>query len=597
MLFHPDKHRDDTSKQIAERQFHQIQTAYEGIVDSSRPAFLSDILLVLSDQSSRNVYDLYGTEGVESMKDWQVGPKLKSPAEIQAEYELHQLRYKQAQAELLTRSISGRIELGLDARRWFDERRRIEYRQHTAFRRVGLAELLVPNTRSLQLSQSTEFEFSETHSGSVSGVMVSRIGRALGYVLLSHQWTLPPTAWTTSGDYLHTNVGVGSRTFLSTKLGRTNLFGSPFLMAELGVQFNQWITEAPPELEASVTSVLGSSLVGRLTYKTGEWSLGSWGIESDPQDSIELELIKQRSKASAHSWKTSMSLGVSDANVTASYEYKLNKFTVVQCGTSVGTEEGVSAFAGISRSILSKNNTIGAQLKWFLAGPMEFKLKLTRFAQSLSVPILLSEEFSFSVLFYMGILPSIGVVLVDEYIYQPMRIRAKQDRLKRLRAQLGEETRQKRVDAVQAQQVMQAAYARNVEEERQKGGIVIMDAFYGYFEELGGDVLSEVDLKALIDRLHSSTQGEEETIDGEAEMEWIDVKVPMQMLVQPQNSTISMPPMRSKRDLIGFCDPCPWRKNNKYLVVRYLFRGRVHQVIVRDSEALVLPQHAHHYSM
>jgi hypothetical protein len=52
------------------------------------------------------VYDAYGAEGVDSMDQWQVGPLLKSQSEMRAEFEMHQLKKKQMEAELLTRSIA-----------------------------------------------------------------------------------------------------------------------------------------------------------------------------------------------------------------------------------------------------------------------------------------------------------------------------------------------------------------------------------------------------------------------------------------------------------------------------------------------------------
>lgn len=66
MIFHPDKHRDPERKRKAEQQFTAIHAAYE----------------VLADGNKRALYDLYGLEGLERVSEMQVGPRLKSKAEV-----------------------------------------------------------------------------------------------------------------------------------------------------------------------------------------------------------------------------------------------------------------------------------------------------------------------------------------------------------------------------------------------------------------------------------------------------------------------------------------------------------------------------------
>jgi DnaJ family protein C protein 11 len=90
MIFHPDKHRDPTDKQRAEQKFTLIHRAYETLLDSHK----------------RTIYDLYGEKGLDSMKDWHVGQRLKTSEEIRAEYERHRLRIRQTELERLSKSVS-----------------------------------------------------------------------------------------------------------------------------------------------------------------------------------------------------------------------------------------------------------------------------------------------------------------------------------------------------------------------------------------------------------------------------------------------------------------------------------------------------------
>jgi DnaJ family protein C protein 11 len=49
-VFHPDKHRDESIKDQAQQAFARLQEAYE----------------VLSDPEKRQVYDIYGRQGLEA---------------------------------------------------------------------------------------------------------------------------------------------------------------------------------------------------------------------------------------------------------------------------------------------------------------------------------------------------------------------------------------------------------------------------------------------------------------------------------------------------------------------------------------------------
>lgn len=72
--------------------------------------------------------------------------------------------------------------------------------------------------------------------------------------------------------------------------------------------------------------------------------------------------------------------------------------------------------------------------------------------------------------------------------------------------------------------------------------------------------------------------------------DFIDVAVALQALVA--DSQLVIPPGRSKAGLLGFFDPCLGRR--KALRVRYLFRGRLHECTVGDTDGLLAPirQHA-----
>jgi len=64
----------------------------------------------------------------------------------------------------------------------------------------------------------------------------------------------------------------------------------------------------------------------------------------------------------------------------------------------------------------------------------------------------------------------------------------------------------------------------------------------------------------------------------------VDVTMPIQFLVE--NSQLHIP-TSTKSNLVGFYDPCPGE--DKHLEVIYLFRNKLHRVVVHDSQPLRAP--------
>jgi DnaJ family protein C protein 11 len=88
VALHPDK-QDEQHREIAEAQFRRIQRAYE----------------VLVDPRLRAVYDVLGEEGLS--QKWDVGQKLKSPAEMRADFENQVRKRKIDELENLVRTKVG----------------------------------------------------------------------------------------------------------------------------------------------------------------------------------------------------------------------------------------------------------------------------------------------------------------------------------------------------------------------------------------------------------------------------------------------------------------------------------------------------------
>jgi DnaJ homolog subfamily C member 11 len=94
----------------------------------------------------------------------------------------------------------------------------------------------------------------------------------------------------------------------------------------------------------------------------------------------------------------------------------------------------------------------------------------------------------------------------------------------------------------------------------QPNGLVIIEALYG---DLNNPSLSDVDLPPVI-----------------------DVLVPLQFMVEDHKLVHN--DIRPKYFIPGFYDPCIGKP--KSLWIKYLFRGEIHSVIVKDHEKIAIPK-------
>lgn len=123
----------------------------------------------------------------------------------------------------------------------------------------------------------------------------------------------------------------------------------------------------------------------------------------------------------------------------------------------------------------------------------------------------------------------------------------------------------KRSEAADAVLLMGRSVSAKAASERERDGLVILSAQYGL-----ASAFTPRGIRAA----------REDGVD-----DVVDVTIPVQGLVQ--NSRLFIPAGRNKFNLLGFYDPCIGE--NKRLRVRYLFRGKVHEVTVDDVSMLRAP--------
>lgn len=125
--------------------------------------------------------------------------------------------------------------------------------------------------------------------------------------------------------------------------------------------------------------------------------------------------------------------------------------------------------------------------------------------------------------------------------------------------------------------LMKNTYELIVERERKTKGIIIKEARYGAIP---------------------SYVKKDQSIEYQcAHLPTIDVKIPVQCKVN-ESSKLYINSGESKRFCSGFYDPIgeSFSNTERSLIVRYKFRGKMHQVIVGDKASLQMPLKAHIYN-
>ena len=195
--------------------------------------------------------------------------------------------------------------------------------------------------------------------------------------------------------------------------------------------------------------------------------------------------------------------------------------------------------------------------------PLLSTYRFRRAEQVLLVPIELSDDFSFSAFFYANTLPLACFFLLRTLIVRPYARRRAAEAARRQQAQQAAELAQRRREAEAFVQLMQETYDNCLAAERARGGLVIVNAWYG----------------CLV-----TSQEDENFPAGMV----ADVTVAVQCLVKDSRLIIHD---SNKSSLPGFYDPAPG--SDKSLRVRYEFQRKLHEVTVSSSQPLRLPKQSH----
>ncbi|KAJ1944610.1 hypothetical protein FBU59_002553 [Linderina macrospora] len=591
-VFHPDRHRDAERREWAQRQFHVIQRAYE----------------ILTDDYKRAAYDQLGEEGLRT--SLAVGYKMESARDLQEKFEREARRRRMEEIEQWVQSKSDvTVEL--------DVAKAVSPMVATVLQRAGVKNLPLDqqiNVKQLFMKHSFSAALSDSVTATVTGHMVSRNRRGAGNLVGTLKRTVGPNSWVSlSVPALPPYVA----TFKSSHQPSSDTF----VTSQATLHTMDLAT--PPSATVTMGRMMTPTMTAYMSMRTGnQYALGPFWDHSPTRVRAtgrqQRQIAREPSgvsiglsgkNADKDEFVVDVSAGIQQSHVSLNYTRKLDRHFSVSAGlvlVAVGAplpegpierlgdslddfDAGLQGLGEASANVgvegeLDEWTKIGYRVNFGLTSGVKATVHLQRLGHKIELPILLSPLLEPDLIIYAAALPLAIAAGLHYTVLKPRRRRLIKQRM----AELKEEQRyqlflQKR-HAQEAVRLMAASVERSRDKARAVGGLAIESALYGDLP-FGIAQQNTNAVQAAIDGFTQSQSALAATDEPRA----CDVALALQALVHDDQLVVAAG--SSKRFLPGFYDPAFGVA--KQLLVRYRFRGQLHEVLVRDDQALAIPMKSH----
>ncbi|KAG0000419.1 hypothetical protein BGZ65_004387 [Modicella reniformis] len=394
---------------------------------------------------------------------------------------------------------------------------------------------------------SFENQFGPRTQFIVAGQMTSRSGMGAGNVV---------------GTIRHTftekfNVEIGS-SLLKPRIGvlKGTYSIDPLTFITGTAQVRNF--QGPAPLIMTFGRRITKSATGYMTYRTGEWAIGSWGPVFERRHEFSSLALGVSSQNENKAYQVEIQTGIMQSHLSVDYTWTLDSSTKLRVGANVSTTTGINASIGGDRKV-TQHIKVGLAVEVGLAGGVVFNIKVKRLGQSITVPIILSAQLNPRIAFWATVAPICAVTALDMAYVKPKRRRERMEKIKVLRKVHADFIAIQKKEAEEALELLRESTMRKMRQEQEKDGLVIVEALYGNLS-----ATSEPGLVA-------------------------NVTIAVQSLVN--DSQLIMPGGHSKTHILGFYDPCLGEK--KQLKIRYEFQRRLHEVVVADLASVAAPVRSH----
>ncbi|KAL4442759.1 hypothetical protein ABPG77_006753 [Micractinium sp. CCAP 211/92] len=578
---HPDKVANAAYHDEAALLFTRIQEAYE----------------VLSDPQQRDIYDVYGKEGLAA--GLQLGDKLKTRDELRAEWEAFQKQQKKAELEASV-NYRGVYQFKIDATALVNP-----YARHVA-RTPELTNIYMTSGLDVPLeSRDWGWLASEQDVAHLGGLVNVRKNVGGGSFLAGYKRHF--------ADFSSFEVhgAVGLRTLLSAQ---HTVQLSPESSASLVAS---WQPNAGVGLQFVSTRQLSPTLSGEYSWVVGP--LESSGMSLGLTRRTDKLMLTGRLEVGAVTGLVCRAVRQLSAAATGRLALKL-------------TTAGIELDVGGSRRF-SETATAGCAVTVGLQG-ITLKLRYNRAGHLFEFPILLSSSpLDWPTLAGAYLLPPLLYLAGRDLVVGPLSRGIAARRSRTERQQQAEVIRAALALARSAAELMLPVARRRLDKEQRHGGLVVALALYGE-EAAVAQMAKEAPQRwaaaqaaaaaapeqdAERQASQQQQQGEQQQGDAQSASEAAqhaaaqqreqqqqhqqapggdggggggdvppavaDVTVAVQYMVE--SSKVVFHKGYPKSGLMGFCDPAPGAA--KALLVYFTFKGRPYRTTISDSEGASLP--------
>eukprot|EP00879_Flechtneria_rotunda_P006476 GHRR01006805.1.p1 GENE.GHRR01006805.1~~GHRR01006805.1.p1 ORF type:complete len:656 (+),score=249.29 GHRR01006805.1:248-2215(+) len=576
-VFHPDKHTSDELRDKAQEAFAKLQEAYE----------------VLSDPQKRDVYDVYGKEGL--VAGLTVGTKLRSTDELRKEWEAFQAQQRRAREEA-TAQHRGIYICKVDGRGW----------AHGDWAKL-------PQIRMVVVQNSLDVSVTDADVALLQGQAALRGNQGSGSVIAGYKRIVTPN------DELEASAVLGLRSLLTVtstrRLGHyttASLSGTYTWDQGLGLQVTS-SRQLTHNSTASLTWVVGPA--------------GASGMA-----------LSATHKGTKYVMTGKLDLGLV-TSLSSRFTYLLSDNLSLKLTGRFGTS-GIDAEVGLSRKF-SPTSNVYAGSAIGLNGGTAFKLRYSRAGQVFEFPILLTGDYrDWEYLAAASIIPPLTSFLVMRYVVRPLRSWQRQRTEQQQRKERAEQLRHEAMRAASETALLQPVARRKAAAEAAAGGLVILEAVYGVLHEYRLARAAQQQQQLSAQQLPAQQQQQQNHVQADRQPQqqqpcgeqqhssqvngsgsntssnttahgaensssrpeqasssskvdedqqlppaWLDVTAALQYLVA--GGKLELHGGVSKLGLMGFADVAP--KSDKELYVAYCYHRQLYEKVVGDTELLRLP--------
>ncbi|KAJ7548823.1 hypothetical protein O6H91_07G028600 [Diphasiastrum complanatum] len=477
-IYHPDKHRSPQMQSIATHNFQRIREAYD----------------ILSDERKRQIYDIYGLEGLRS--GLELGPKLKSREEIRGEFDRLKMRQEEQKlAAHMRHSGSFIVQLSIvEFLKSFDS---------------------PPVITGMTMSTQVQAQVSKVDTAVMGGSMYLRRGLGGGAITLVLRRQTSPIS---SIEIL---AMAGLRSVLSVQMSRQL---SSHSTGSLGMSVS--LRDGLVTISNTWSRQLSESTTGTIQLFVG------------PEAGVAIGWQRQGKK---NAGVAEVKVGVEAVGITGHYSHHFSSKSKGRIAGKLGNF-GLELELGGEKKI-SEHSSAAMFCVIGLQG-VSWKFRYTRGGQKFIIPVLLCATLNPVIVLGALVLPSSVYTLLKVFVIKPYLLKRRRRKSLEHQRLTASQVLEARTLAEQAQALLKNAAERKQAREAQRAGLIIKNAVYG-------------DLKSQNDDRQGPQLTDGGIQDGiHLPPPYIDVTIPVQFLVDDFGQ-LQLHGGVKKAGLMGFCDPCP----------------------------------------